>query len=128
MNTASKMIEYAKLCIVAYSDVTELDILPTPLMVYGETDYCGMLVSYGGETLARTYMILHFDNIVALAEHENIDLEQAVLETIFHEWIHHVQAVCHFGDIENMESHSNDLWKRMITIGMDQGFIHRENI
>jgi hypothetical protein len=98
-----------------------MEYVPTVFITVHDTDYCGMFIGNNeGNYMA---IVLNYTNVCELAEIENIDLYQAIYETVFHEFIHFIQ---HLND-EPLE-HDGVLWYSMVQTGLDMGLIHREAI
>ena len=126
-----KLIAYVRMALNAFADCLGEDLNTMPsiaIVLSDDTDYCGQMVVYGNDEMEYAHLNLDMDNINRLADIDNIDKEQALLETIYHEWIHYIHAIAHADSYALMMTHEGELWDSMITIGMDNGFIHRKGI
>lgn len=126
----NKLVQYANRKIIKYSEsFPDFDKLPSVVAIVGEANYCGMLVSYGeiGD-IQRAVMVLCHDEIANLAVVDGIPLRQAIDETIYHEWMHFVHAMCHPDDYDLLITHKGELWDDLITIGLEEKWITRKSI
>lgn len=130
LSVHNKLVRHAKRRILKYAEgFPEIEVLPSVIAVTGESDYCGMMVSYGESgVVERSVMVLCYDEIVNAADHDEIPLKQAIEETIYHEWIHFVHAQCFPDDYDLLMTHEGELWDNLITIGLCENWITREKI
>ena len=126
-----KLMAFTRMCLDSFSTAlgADLDFLPSiEIITEGETDYCGRMKIYGNEVMEYATLVLDPVNITDLSEIDDISFEQALSETIYHEWIHFVHGLCHFDDYDLLMSHDGELWDIMISLGMGSGFITRRDI
>ena len=126
-----KIMAFTRMCLESFADAVgeALDTLPNiDIVLSDKTDYCGKMTIFGNDEMEYAHLALDMYNIRILAEVDEIDLEQAVIETVYHEWIHYVHAIAHAVNYDMMMCHDGELWDSMITIGMAKGFIHRKDI
>ena len=119
--------EYITACLNAYNEVFHLPTIPQIMVVYGDTDYCGMMNIFGieyGDSVEREVMYIAPDAIEHTANVEGVSHEQMALETIFHEYIHYFNHMVG----GELETHTGKIWDSMVTIAIDNNFITREAI
>ena len=119
--------DYVMQCIAAYNEVFNFPHTPQVMVIYGESDNCGMMnifaTEFGGN-ITKDVMYIYPDAIEHTALVDGVDSEQMALETIFHEYIHYFIHMSG-GDLF---LHGGKIWDSMVTIAMHNGFIHRREI
>jgi len=126
-----KLMAFTRMCLDCFAGALgePLEFLPSIEVIQtAKTDYCGKMMIYGNDVMEYATLALDTTNITILSEVDDISFEQALSETIYHEWIHFMHAVCHFDDYALLMCHEGELWDDMITLGMQLGFILREDI
>ena len=111
----------------AYNEVFKLPKMPQVMIIYGESDNCGMMnifASEHGDNITKDVMYIYPDAIEHTALVDAVSPEQMALETIFHEYIHYFTHISG-GDLY---LHDGKIWDSMITLGMHNGFISRREI
>jgi len=119
--------DYVIQCLTAYNAVFNFPHMPQVLIIYGESDNCGLMnifASEYGDNIQREVMYIYPDSIEHTANVDGVDKEQMALETIFHEYIHYFTHMSG-GDLF---LHEGKIWDSMVTIAIDRGFIHRREI
>ena len=108
----------------------EFGVLPTvEVEATEETDYCGKLPVYGyDDCVTSAQMVLNLPNITYAAEVDKVTVKQMAEETIYHEWIHFMAACAHPDDVAICLAHEGELWDDMIIVGINEGWIKREEI
>ena len=126
-----RIMAFTRLTLESFSKAlgSDLDFLPSvEIITEGETDYCGKMKLFGNDVMEYATIVLDPVNIIDLSEIDNISFEQALTETIYHEWIHFVHGLCHFDDYDLLMTHEGELWDIMISLGIHSGFITRRDI
>ena len=119
--------KYVKQCLTAYNRVFSFPYIPQILVIYGESDNCGMMNIFApehGDGLTRNVMYIYPDAIEHTAKVEGFTNEQIAMETIFHEYIHYF-AHMSGGDLF---AHDGKIWDSMVTIAIHNKFIDRREI
>ena len=118
---------YITNCLKAYNKVFQLPTMPQVMVIYGESDNCGMMNIFCaeyGDNITREVMYIYPDAIEYTAKVDNVSNEQMALETIFHEYIHYFTHMSG-GDLF---AHDGKIWDSMVTLAIDANFITRREI
>jgi hypothetical protein len=130
MNNDFRVMGYAMQCLEAFADAlgSDLAFLPSITLDRDDKDFCGRMMIYGNDEMEHATLVLNPTNIQILSDVDDISPEQALLETVYHEWIHFVHGLIHFDNYDLLMAHDGELWDDMITAGIESGFIHRREI
>lgn len=117
MNDTIRLIQYANQCLKAFDDVWVAPCVPNVKVVIGEFSYPTKV--YIGEDSAD--IVLHMPSISRDAEVQEIDLEQALIEAIFHSWA----SLLFFSAYPNADNMDSGYRDSILDVAIDNGFIHR---
>lgn len=110
-----------------FFDVNPIDKITVNSVTTAE--YCGCMHTETTDyEVVKSKLILNYPQIANLADYYDIPFVQALDETLYHEWIHYIHAVCTPDNYDLMMCHEGELWDDMITIGIDMNFIKRKEI